>query len=95
MTHAFDLQRFIQAQEDVYAQALAELQAGRKRTHWVWYIFPQLQGLGFSAMSQAYAISGADEALAYLEHPVLGARLVECVQAMLAHDGRSAEQILG
>ncbi|MBS0505753.1 MAG: DUF1810 domain-containing protein [Proteobacteria bacterium] len=95
MPHAFDLQRFLQAQEGVYAQALGELKAGRKRTHWIWFIFPQLQGLGFSAMSQAYAISGLDEARAYLDHPVLGARLLECVQAMLAHAGLPAAGILG
>ena len=75
----FDLQRFIAAQEQDYAPALAELRAGRKRTHWVWYIFPQLRGLGFSAMAQAYGMAGLDEARAYLEHPLLGARLVECV----------------
>ena len=91
----FDLQRFIAAQEQAYAPALAELRAGRKRTHWVWYIFPQLRGLGFSAMAQAYGMAGLDEARAYLEHPLLGARLVECVQAMLAHTGLPAAGILG
>lgn len=94
-TDPFNLQRFVAAQRQAYAPALAELQAGRKRSHWIWYIFPQLQGLGFSAMSQAYAISGLDEARAYLDHPVLGPRLVECVQAMLAHTGPSAAGILG
>ena len=92
---AYHLQRFIAAQEHAYAPALAELRAGRKRTHWVWYIFPQLQGLGFSAMAQTYGIAGVDEARAYLAHPLLGARLVECVQAMLAHTGLPAAGILG
>ncbi len=92
---AFNLQRFLQAQEQAYAPALAELMAGRKRTHWIWYIFPQLQGLGYSVMSQRYAIGGLAEARAYLVHPVLGPRLLECVRAMLAHTGSDAVDILG
>lgn len=92
---AYDLQRFLQAQQQAYAPALAELQAGRKRSHWIWYIFPQLQGLGNSAMSQRYAIGSLAEARAYLAHPLLGPRLLECVRAMLAHMGSDAEDILG
>lgn len=96
MTHdEFDLQRFLQAQEQAYAPALAELKAGRKRSHWIWYIFPQLQGLGYSAMSQRYAIGGLAEARAYLAHPLLGPRLLECVRALLLHTGSDAVDILG
>ena len=92
---AFDLQRFVTAQEDIYAQALAELKAGRKQSHWMWFIFPQLAGLGTSPMAVRYAIVSADEARAYLAHPVLGARLHEGVAAMLAHKGTRPETILG
>ena len=95
MNDPFDLQRFVDAQQDVYEQALQELRAGRKRTHWMWFIFPQLSGLGRSAMAQRYAISGRDEALAYSQHPLLGPRLQACTEAMLAHAGNSALQILG
>lgn len=91
----FDLSRFVRAQEGVYEQALAELQAGRKRTHWMWFIFPQIEGLGFSATSRRYAIRSADEARAYLNHPVLGPRLIACVQAVLAVEGRTASEIFG
>jgi uncharacterized protein (DUF1810 family) len=91
----FNLGRFLQAQEPSYPQALAELQTGQKRSHWSWYILPQVQGLGSSAMSVRYAISSLDEAKAYLAHPVLGARLRECAAAMNSHTGLSAEQILG
>lgn len=90
-----DLSRFVRAQEGVYEQALAELQAGRKRTHWMWFIFPQIEGLGFSATSRRYAIRSADEARAYLNHPVLGPRLIACVQAVLAVEGRTASEIFG
>lgn len=90
-----DLNRFVAAQVDTHAQALAELRAGRKRSHWMWYIFPQLAGLGVSAMAQRYAIRSLDEARAYLEHPLLGARLAECAAALLAHEGRTAREILG
>ena len=91
----FDLQRFVDAQAGVHAHALEELRAGAKRTHWMWFVFPQIQGLGASAMAQRYAIGGLDEARAYLAHPVLGPRLLECTQAMLGHHGRSAREILG
>jgi uncharacterized protein (DUF1810 family) len=91
----FDLQRFVDAQETSYAQALDELRAGHKRSHWSWYILPQLRGLGASPMSQRYAIGGLDEARAYLAHGLLGARLRECVAALNAHPGQTAESILG
>jgi uncharacterized protein (DUF1810 family) len=90
-----DLGRFVAAQAGVHATALAELRAGRKRSHWMWFVFPQLAGLGSSAMARRYAIAGAAEARAYLEHPVLGARLVECAEALLAVEGRSAREIMG
>ena len=89
------LQRFVQAQEGDYAQALAELRAGRKTSHWIWYVLPQLCGLGHSAMSQRFGLADRDEAAAYAAHPLLGPRLIECVQAMLGHPGLSAVQILG
>ncbi len=92
---AQDLARFVAAQEDVYAQALAELRAGAKRSHWMWFVFPQIAGLGTSAMAQHYAIASLAEARAYLAHPVLGARLRECTAAVLAHSGESAETVLG
>jgi uncharacterized protein (DUF1810 family) len=91
----FDLDRFVQAQASNYDEALAELRAGHKQTHWSWYIFPQVRGLGSSPMSVRYAISSKAEASAYLEHPVLGPRLRECVKAMNAHPGKSASEILG
>jgi uncharacterized protein (DUF1810 family) len=93
--NVIDMQRFIAAQEGVYPDALAELRAGRKRTHWMWFIFPQLAGLGVSATAQRYAIASLDEARAYLDHPVLGPRLRECAAAMLAVEGKSATRILG
>lgn len=80
MSDPYDLQRFVTAQEPVYAQVCAELRAGRKRSHWMWFVFPQLAGLGHSAMAQRYAIRSRGEALAYLRHPLLGARLRECTQ---------------
>ena len=89
------LARFVAAQEGVYPQALAELRAGIKRTHWMWFVFPQLAGLGSSAMAQRYAIGSLAEARAYLAHPLLGARLRECTAATLAHAGASAETIFG
>lgn len=91
----YDLQRFLAAQESNLQTALSELRAGRKRTHWSWYIFPQLLGLGASAMSMRYAIGSLAEARAYLAHPVLGARLRDCVEMMTTHAGLSAIQILG
>jgi uncharacterized protein (DUF1810 family) len=90
-----DLQRFVDAQRDVYATALAELRAGRKRSHWMWFIFPQLEGLGRSEMAQRYAIRSADEAAAYLAHPVLGKRLRECASAVAMHEDRDVDQIFG
>ncbi len=91
----FDLERFVDAQEGVYAGALGELRAGHKTGHWIWFIFPQLGGLGRSETSRFYGIASADEARAYLEHPVLGARLRECVRAVLATSSGSADQIFG
>lgn len=92
---ADSLQRFVQAQQGDYAQALAELRAGRKTSHWIWYVLPQLRGLGSSPRSQHYGLAGRDEAAAYAAHPLLGPRLVACVQAMLSHPGLGARQILG
>jgi uncharacterized protein (DUF1810 family) len=92
------LQRFVDAQEDsaIYARALGELRAGRKQGHWIWFVFPQIAGLGSSPMSQAYAIRSLDEARAYLDHPLLGPRLRESTEALLAADrDASADQILG
>ena len=90
---AFDLQRFVEAQARDYASAVRELSAGRKRSHWIWYVFPQIAGLGSSAMSQKYAIASCEEARAYAEHPVLGTRLRECTQLVLNISNRTAEQI--
>jgi uncharacterized protein (DUF1810 family) len=89
----FDLARFVSAQDRVYADALAEVRGGRKRTHWMWFIFPQIEGLGFSATSMRYAVRGLPEARAYLAHPVLGPRLRECAEAVLAVEGREAQEI--
>jgi uncharacterized protein (DUF1810 family) len=89
------LDRFIEAQAPVYAQALAELRAGQKQSHWMWFVFPQIGGLGQSAMSRAYAIQSLDEARAYLAHPLLGARLRECCQAVMNLRSKSAEDIFG
>ena len=90
------LSRFVEAQADTYERALAELRDGCKRSHWMWFVFPQIAGLGFSSMSARYAISGRAEARAYLVHPVLGPRLRECADALLALDGGlSATRILG
>ncbi|MHB8891892.1 MAG: DUF1810 domain-containing protein [Candidatus Limnocylindrales bacterium] len=91
----FDLERFVKAQQDVYDGVLSELRRGRKTGHWIWFIFPQVAGLGYSTMSRQYAISSLEEARAYVVHPVLGARLRECAGMVLATDGRTAEQILG
>jgi uncharacterized protein (DUF1810 family) len=90
------LSRFVEAQAETYERALAELRDGCKRSHWMWFVLPQIAGLGFSSMSARYAISGRAEARAYLAHPVLGPRLRECADALLAlDDGRSATRILG
>jgi uncharacterized protein (DUF1810 family) len=92
-----DLQRFVEAQDrdGTYERALAELRAGRKTTHWMWFVFPQIAGLGESAMSRTYAIASLAEARAYLEHPVLGPRLRECAAALLDHSDKTAVEILG
>jgi len=92
-----DLQRFIDAQEAgrTYVRALAELRAGRKQTHWMWFVFPQLEGLGSSFMARKYAIASAEEAAAYLAHPILGPRLRDCVAAVNAVDGKTAHEIFG
>lgn len=95
MPDPFDLQRFVDAQATAYAPALAELRRGRKTGHWMWFVFPQIAGLGFSAMSQRYAISGLDEARAYLAHPVLGPHLVECAGALLALDETDPVRVMG
>lgn len=89
------LDRFIDAQGNIYPQALKELREGEKHGHWMWFIFPQIAGLGYSRTSQYYAIKDLDEARAYLAQPVLGARLVECAEAVLAVEGRSALAIFG
>ena len=95
MDDTYNLQRFVEAQGGVYDQALAEIRSGRKRSHWMWYVFPQFAGLGMSATSQLYAIQSLGEADAYLAHSVLGPRLVECAEALLAIGGRSALEIFG
>lgn len=98
MTMEYDLERFASAQEDMYDEVLEELRRGRKTGHWIWFIFPQIAGLGQSAMSRRYAIRSLEEARAYLAHRVLGARLRECAELVLAageRTGRSAEEIFG
>jgi uncharacterized protein (DUF1810 family) len=93
----YDLERFVAAQDagGTYERAVAELRGGRKAGHWMWFVFPQVTGLGFSAMSRQYAITSLQEARAYLEHPVLGPRLAECATILAGQQGRSAEQIFG
>ena len=91
----FDLNRFVQAQAPIYTDALAELAAGCKRSHWMWFIFPQIDGMGFSATTKLYSIKSLAEGRAYLAHPVLGARLGECTRTVLALDGRTALEIFG
>lgn len=95
MSGGFDLSRFVRAQRDSYVDALAELRAGEKRSHWMWFVFPQIAGLGSSQMAQIYAIESAAEARDYLSHPLLGVRLRECVEAIMAHRDRTAEAMLG
>ncbi len=95
MSDPFDLRRFLDAQAHTYDQALAELRAGEKRTHWMWFVFPQVAGLGRSGMAQRFAISGLEEARAYLAHPTLGRRLVECARTLTALDTEDAAEILG
>lgn len=95
MNDAYNLQRFVDAQNPVLEQACAELRAGRKTSHWMWFIFPQIRGLGSSETARYFAISSGGEASAYLEHPLLGPRLRECTRLVTMVEGRSIEQILG
>ncbi|MBV9356018.1 MAG: DUF1810 domain-containing protein [Chloroflexi bacterium] len=97
MDDPFNLERFVEAQDagSTYAHALAELRRGRKTSHWMWFVFPQIAGLGQSPMSRRYAIASLDEARAYLRHPVLGARLLECERVVVAASASSAEEIVG
>ena len=95
MSGGFDLDRFVTAQAQVYANVCEELRAGRKTSHWMWFIFPQLRGLGHSPTARRYGIGSRAEAIAYMAHPVLGPRLLECAGLMLAVEGRSAHSILG
>ena len=95
MDQSYDLDRFVKAQEPVIETVLAELASGRKRSHWMWFVFPQLQGLGRSPTAQFYAIASLDEARAYLAHPVLGPRLRRCTETVLRVAGRSANAIFG
>jgi uncharacterized protein (DUF1810 family) len=90
-----DLERFLQAQQGVYEHACTELRSGKKQSHWMWFIFPQIHGLGSSEMAQKFAISSLEEAKSYLEHPVLGARLRECAGIVVGLEGRTAEEIFG
>ena len=92
---AFDLERFVGAQRPVYPAVLEELRRGRKTSHWMWFVFPQIAGLGRSDRARGYAINSLDEARAYLAHPVLGTRLRECTEIALGIDGRTAEEIFG
>ena len=95
MHDPYDLERFVAAQNAVFEQVRAELRAGRKRTHWMWFVFPQMKGLGHSAMAEKYAIASQEEAAAYLEHPILGPRLRECTALVNQVEGRSLDQIFG
>jgi uncharacterized protein (DUF1810 family) len=95
MSDPFNLQRFSDAQQPVYETVRAELRAGQKRSHWMWFVFPQIEGLGSSGMARRFAISSLEEARAYLEHPVLGARLRECSRLVADVNGRSIEEIFG
>lgn len=91
----YDLKRFLHAQAENYPVALKELKNGKKRSHWIWYVFPQVAGLGTSAMAEAYAIRSREESEDYVKHPVLGARLIECSEVMLTHKGRRVTEIMG
>ena len=91
----YDLDRFVRAQGRDYDRALEEIRRGRKRSHWMWYVFPQFEGLGFSSASRLYSIKSVAEAAAYLAHPILGPRLTECAEAALSVEGRSAFEIFG
>lgn len=91
----YNLKRFVDAQDPVFARVCSELRAGRKREHWMWFIFPQIQGLGYSPLAQKFAITSLEEARAYLDHPILGARLRECCRLVNLVEGRSIEEIFG
>lgn len=95
MNDPFDLQRFVDAQAQVYPRVMAELSGGHKQSHWMWFIFPQLAGLGFSVMAQRFAIASRDEAIAYLRHEILGPRLLESTQLVNAVQGKTIRQLLG
>ncbi len=95
LNNPFNLSRFISAQEEVYDRVLAELRNGKKRSHWMWYIFPQLDGLAHSTTSKYYSIKSREEAIAYLNHPVLGARIIECANTILAIEGKTVSEIFG
>jgi uncharacterized protein (DUF1810 family) len=95
MDHQFDLDRFVSAQDPVYSDVLAELRTGKKRTHWMWFVFPQIAGLGQSTMARTYAIGSSDEAAAYLAHPVLGPRLRECARLVASHRDMAIGEIFG
>ena len=95
MSNAFELERFVQAQEHSYDQAMSELRQGRKQSHWMWYVFPQFDGLGFSPTSRRYAIKSIAEAHAYLRHPILGPRLQASAEAALAIEGKAAAEVFG
>jgi len=95
MSDPYNLQRFVNAQQSIYDDACRELREGRKRSHWMWFVFPQIEGLGHSAVAREYAISSLEEAEAYLRHPVLGPRLEECARLVAAINGRPIEDIFG
>jgi uncharacterized protein (DUF1810 family) len=95
MSENHELSRFLEAQEDIYPKAVEELKNGQKESHWMWFIFPQFAGLGSSSTSQRFAIKSLHEARAYLAHPVLGTRLVECAEVLLAVEGHTAQDIFG
>ena len=94
-TDPYDLRRFVEAQSLVYEQVRVELRSGQKTGHWIWFIFPQLRGLGYSAIAVKFGISSREEAVAYLKHPVLGARLQECTQLVISTEGHPIDKILG
>ena len=95
MNDIYQLQRFLDAQEGVYPDVVKELRQGRKESHWMWYIFPQVKGLGKSHISQKYALGSLDEATAYVQHPILGNRLYECTEIVVSTEGSTVEQIFG
>ena len=95
MNDTYQLQRFLDAQEDIYPNVVRELKQGRKQSHWIWYIFPQVKGLGKSYISKKYALGSLDEAAAYVQHPILGNRLNECTEIVVNTEGSTAEQIFG